>query len=166
MFLVFTNLWARLQIFLKKAFIAYYQPKEKNGNQTCFHSHLPFKNIFMQFLTMKMERNDCQLATDEVVLEFSVMVVSVESEVPLFSYPREHFFFSPNSINPKFCEILTSISLIRDRGRNVIAPDSPFRLGQSEQRPWERDLTRSWWQCVKCRGKKFSKAYLHGNGII
>ena len=115
---------------------------------------------------MKMERNDRQLATDEVVLEFSVMVVSMESEIPLFSYPQEHFFFPPNSINPKFCEILTSVSLIRDRGRNVIAPNSPFRLGQSEQRPWERDQTRSWWQCVKWRGKKFSKAYLHGHGII
>jgi len=29
MFLFFTNLWAHLQIFLKKAFIAYYLSKEK-----------------------------------------------------------------------------------------------------------------------------------------
>ena len=49
---------------------------------------------------MKMERHDGQLAIEAVVLEFTVMVVLMESEVPLFSYPWEHFSFAPNSIRP------------------------------------------------------------------
>lgn len=61
---------------------------------------------------MNMERNDCQLATDKTVLESSAMIVMMELEASLFSYPWEHFSFVPNSANLKFHEILT-ICLIR-----------------------------------------------------
>lgn len=47
-----------------------------------------------------MERNDCQLATGAVGLESNVMVTVMESEVPLFFYPGDHFSFAPISIKP------------------------------------------------------------------
>lgn len=59
-----------------------------------------FKNIFIQLLTMKTDRRDSELATAVAVLESTVMVALMESEVPLFSYPWEHFSFAPNSIRP------------------------------------------------------------------
>lgn len=61
------------------------------------HTYLLKKNISIQFLTEKMERNNCQLATEVVVLESSITVVVMESEFPLFSYPWEHFSFAPIS---------------------------------------------------------------------
>lgn len=106
MFLFFTNLWAHLQIFLKKAFIAYYLSKEKMEPNLLSLTPTFQKHIHTVSYYEKGKRMIASWQQMRFVLESSVMVVLMESEFTLFFLILGACFFAPNSINPKFCELL------------------------------------------------------------
>lgn len=100
MFSVFINLWAHLQILLKKAFIADYLPKEKWKPNL-----LSLTPIFKKYIP---RASDCKSGKEWSLAGnrsncFELPCydyVVMESEVLLFSYPWEHFFFALISIKP------------------------------------------------------------------
>lgn len=63
------------------------------GTESAF-THTYILRTSIQSLTVKMGRNDRQVSMEAVFWESGGMVVVMESEVPLFSYPWEHFSFA------------------------------------------------------------------------
>lgn len=93
MFLFFTNLWAHLQIFLKKAFIAYYLSKEKMEPNLLSLTPTFQKHIHTVSYYEKGKRMIASWQQMRFILESSVMVVLMESEFTLFFFnPWEHVF--------------------------------------------------------------------------
>ena len=169
MFLFFTNLWAHLQIFLKKAFMAYYLSKKK-------------MELNLLSLTPTFQRHIHTVSYYEKGKEWLPvgnrwgLFWNLVSWLFWWNQSSLCFFLILGSISSLLltqstliCEILIGVSFTVRYKSHLVEEEMPL-LGilpsQSEELPWERDQTWSWWQRRKWRGRKFSKAHLHGNGIV